>query len=608
MANVSQGIIERLRAQVPDIRALAGRFPWPVAAIIALTAATQFFLFDGHGLSDETQYRVTLGLSFAFTWTLAVTLWAERHGGFGAKAVIAVACGLAGLIVLLSYRDALSVSVGPLAGALALLLGTVLYLATGRDGAGRALAAFWQFNHRLWIGWVLAVVGGVLFASGVSLILVALDYLFSVEVPDVAYQRTWAVSISGIAPLYWLSVIPRDLEDPITEGPQGEFTSRGIGLLVQYILVPLWLMFAAILHAYAVKILLQQALPVNQLASMVLAFGTTAVVTALLAYPTRGSAGPLVAVFWRIWPWLMLVPLVMLALAIGVRIEAYGLTEQRYVVVLAGVWIAIVVAAFLLRPAVRDIRIIPAALALLLLAASFGPWGLWALPLIEQRATLERILTRQGVLVDGQIAANPPAIAWDTASRDRAAGALRYLSEQYALDGVKPWFAGRPDPFAEVADGSSTALERVALAVGLPTSALYPERDTWLGFRASQVLAVPLLAGAGQLIGPVAIYAIGTRGNNDSIALPGDADLTAHHDVARVTIRKADDERGETVFDLAKALAGLPHPSGQQGVLVLDPVSGATPMQMIVIQISGRKEPEGPRLDSLEYWLVLRAP
>ena len=51
------------------------------------------------------------------------------------------------------------------------------------------------------------------------------------------------------------------------------------------------------------------------------------------------SGGRVVQLFWRFWPWLLVVPVGLLFLAVGSRVKQYGLTESRYFVVLAGIWL-----------------------------------------------------------------------------------------------------------------------------------------------------------------------------------------------------------------------------------------------------------------------------
>ncbi len=76
--------------------------------------------------------------------------------------------------------------------------------------------------------------------------------------------------------------------------------------------------------------------------------------------------------FWRVWPYLLIAPVVLLIAALYIRFENYGVTPPRYMSALAAVWLAALIAAFVLTRSRADIRLIPGLLAALLLVAAFA--------------------------------------------------------------------------------------------------------------------------------------------------------------------------------------------------------------------------------------------
>ena len=120
--------------------------------------------------------------------------------------------------------------------------------------------------------------------------------------------------------------------------------------------MPLLLVYTAILYAYAAKIALAWELPKGTLGAMVVGYLFAGAATLLLGYPSRETGGPLVRLFWRYWVWLAALPVALLFIAVWRRIADYGLTEQRYLMVLIGVW-ALILAAFRLAQGARfDLR------------------------------------------------------------------------------------------------------------------------------------------------------------------------------------------------------------------------------------------------------------
>ena len=188
--------------------------------------------------------------------------------------------------------------------------------------------------------------------------------------------------------------------DGAEEATEDQFLDRAVRLIARFILVPLLLVYAVILFAYAVQIALLWQLPEGQVGWMASAFGAAGALTVLLLFPERRTAGPVVRWFTRWWFAITIPPVALLALALQVRVAAYGITEERYALGLVTVWLAVLAVAFA-RPSVeRDVRLLPGVLAALLLFGAFGPWGAEAVSLRSQVAQFTA-LGRQAGWIDG---------------------------------------------------------------------------------------------------------------------------------------------------------------------------------------------------------------
>ena len=150
--------------------------------------------------------------------------------------------------------------------------------------------------------------------------------------------------------------------------------------------------------------------------------------TLLLGYPSRETGGALVRLFWRCWVWLAALPVVLLFVAVSRRIADYGLTEERYLIVLIGVWALLLAAIRVVRGGDFDLRLLPGVLALLLLVASLGPGGAIGLSVMSQKAELASILAAKNMLADGKIVAGSGGESpW---SGRRAGAGHRVVSQQ----------------------------------------------------------------------------------------------------------------------------------------------------------------------------------
>ena len=315
---------------------------------------------------------------------------------------------------------------------------------------GERNAAFWLFNHRLWLAAALGLIGAVLFGGGLSIILETLNFLFGLELPQIWHERIWTIALGFLAPVSWLALAPQNFTDRVS-GEETEFTIRAVATIVKFVLVPLLLVYTAILYAYAVKIGLAGTLPKGTLGSLVVGYLLTGAATLLLAYPIRDSGGVLVRMFWRSWVWLTVLPVLLLFLAVYTRIAAYGLTEPRYAVVLIDVWALILAAWRMVRRGENfDLRVIPGLLAILLLAALVRALGhRWRIG-AEPDGRTRRHLARERDARRWQVRASGQGERLSARQECGPGAPDRILPEHPArARQLAPWFEGQQqNPFA----------------------------------------------------------------------------------------------------------------------------------------------------------------
>jgi hypothetical protein len=91
----------------------------------------------------------------------------------------------------------------------------------------------------------------------------------------------------------------------------------------------------------------------------------------------------------------------MLFIAISMRLADYGITINRYIVLLLGVWLTIVCIYFMIGK--NNIKFIPISLCVMMLLTSFGPWSMFSVSEKSQSERLKTILTENGILKDGKV-------------------------------------------------------------------------------------------------------------------------------------------------------------------------------------------------------------
>ena len=589
------------RRRLPDLSAAASRFPLAV-----LIAGLLTFYRLNHDLARDVDLRIVGALVASFMWTVAVDFYVESSArSFAARVVLWIA-GIAAIALLFYLFWEIWVSPHLLLGSLLILVGLAGYL-----GGRASNETFWLFNHRLWLGAALALVGALLFAAGLLAITETLKLLFGLTPPAHAHEHIISLSLCFVAPVSFLAFAPRSFTDPITAREEGDFTMRAAAALVKFVLVPLLLVYTAILYAYAVKIVLAWELPKGTLGGMVVGYLLIGAATLLVGYPSRETGGPHVRFFWRYWVELTALPVVLLFIAVGRRIADYGVTEQRYLMVLVGVWALILAALRALRGGNFDLRLVPGVLAFLMFAASFGPGGAVGFSVMSQKQQLAELLTAKGMLVDGKIVPRGEGAPENPLGTDawRARSIEWYLNTHRALHLLAPWFEGSPDdPFASGKKPEETARE-LLLALGLRAD-VANSSDVVSFTHYSDTPAVLALPKDGHVIGPVVFQSSGAGPAAiapQTIAVEGLGTLTVALDDTLVTAKL---EGGDTVkFDVQDAVKevyrrGWPLTEDHRPIEVKG-TGGALAGTMVIDNLNGTyKEPDFD-ISLLRFWLVL---
>ncbi|HVW57431.1 MAG TPA: DUF4153 domain-containing protein [Rhizobiaceae bacterium] len=391
------------------------RFPITALAILIFAVDANLLLTDSHGFwgGNEDLLEPLFAMAAA---SLAATLACEAEG---ANAVFrhgaALVAGLAAFAIAW-WDKSFALSYWPFAAALVGLI-FVAPIAGRHSGA-----ACWLFGTRLVFAIFLSLLALLLFAGGISAILASLTYLFGFPVPRQAYEHVWTATGLLAAPLFGLGRIPRDFDSEL-HADEAKFAALGMRALGEFVAAPLLLTYAAILHLYALKILLTGDVPPGQIGWLVLAYGFCVFAALIVCHPFLHSRRPPTRLFVKLWPFTLPVPLILLFYALGVRVHAYGLTPQRF---LLGLFAAAVIAILILQLSRRirgDIRLLAALPALVLLIGSFGPQGAVATSIRNQAARFTEAVKIQPL---------------DNKHNEVALSALRFLAAHDAVARVAP--------------------------------------------------------------------------------------------------------------------------------------------------------------------------
>ncbi|HMH56774.1 MAG TPA: DUF4153 domain-containing protein [Gemmatimonadales bacterium] len=396
-------------------REVVFRFPWTMAA--GALAAIAAIIGTTHSGSKDEWLRIAAVAALGLALTVALTLFAEERGWSSARKAGLNAVGVALLVLFYLVwpgpdQKHEAIRYFQLSAGLHLLVATLPFLGLAET------TAFWQYNRRLFLGFLRAAVFSFVLYFGLVIALVALDKLFGVDVPSELYARLYLVVVFVINTGIFLAAVPRGLRELAGDTSY----PRVLKVFAQYILTPLVFIYLLMLLAYLVKIVGGGEWPSGWIGWLVTSVAVAGLLGFLLVHPLRDEAEEAWIRTYTRWLFIGLIPAAaMLLVAFWKRILPYGLTEPRLLGVLLGFWLLVIAVSYTIR---RDagIRRIPVTLAALLLLTLYGPLSVTSLAVASQGRRLARLVATRPA---------EPAAASQRDGRE-ASAALRFLLDHGA--------------------------------------------------------------------------------------------------------------------------------------------------------------------------------
>lgn len=566
---------------VEHAAAVLRRFPWTLLAGVVAAAAGLVASTAG---AHEPWIRLTLVAALGLPLTLALSLLGEaRHWGPGRRTGVL----LGGFAVLVAFFFAWpgiepayeTIRYLRLSAALHLTVAFLPFL-----GAEES-PAFWQYNRRLFVGFLRAVVfSGVLFV-GIVIALASLDKLFGVHIVGETYFRIWLIIAFVGNTWIFLAAVPPDLAALArdTEYP------RALKVFAQYILTPLAFTYLVILLAYLIKIVAGGEWPSGWIGWLVASVSVTGLLGFLLVHPLRADPNEGWIRTYARWLFVGLIPsALMLLVAFWKRIVPYGLTEPRVLGLVLGLWLLTIAVLFTARPG-TSIRTIPITLAGLLLLTLYGPLSLTAVS-----------ISSQGRRLAGLLRAGHPA---DVDARE-ASAALRFLIDHRAGNEIAARF-GRPLPIAWKSipprgDARDSLASRIMAVAGLEYVPDYDSRAPGAWFQVSNNDPVPV-AGFDWILPASAGETVTRVAGLDSVAVIG------HPGSGVVRVRVGTDTLEFDLRPLARgAASSIPPASHRTSAMPpIEAVAGTRRGALAVNQLNGRRSGDSVVVDHWSGWVLV---
>lgn len=239
--------------------------------------------------------------------------------------------------------------------------------------------AYWNYLKTSALSMLRSAFFSLVLYLGLVLALVAIDALFDANIQQKRYGQLFVFCLGIVNTMMYLSAFPKAIFKQTTI----QF-NKGLAVLVKYILMPLLLLYLVILYAYSFKIVISWELPKGWVSYLVIALSLLGFVIQVIISPVQKQLKSFIVARFYPYFYLLLSPLLaLLFIAIIRRISDYGFTENRYMVLALAVWILAIV-LYMLLSSKKAIRVLPLSLLGIVLATSFGPWGMLSVSMRSQ--------------------------------------------------------------------------------------------------------------------------------------------------------------------------------------------------------------------------------
>ena len=276
------------------------------------------------------------------------------------------------------------------------LFAAYLYLPSAKNNVNFGNVALAHFKSAF-----TSILYGVVLYLGIAAIMGAIDILLY-DIDYKSYAHAANIIFVLFTPLYYLSLLPKFNSMDENEHDKKEISysyPKFLQILVSNITIPLITAFSVVLIIYFIKILVTGVWPVGQVGPMVLGYSAAGYFIYILSSNLTNKF----SVYYRkLFPMVLIPLLAMQMVSSYIRIEAYGITESRYYVVLFGIF-SIVCALMLIFGKRKNTNMIVLLSSIFALISIIPPVDAFSISRNSQQNRLEEILIRNNMLVNNEI-------------------------------------------------------------------------------------------------------------------------------------------------------------------------------------------------------------
>jgi len=399
------------------------RFPESLALAVVVVL---FLVIMNHNSGEDGELsKVALGLALGIPYFMSWRLLKERLSvEWDLKLKLIYLIGVLGILVyyfwgIPDFKVESNIRYVGLILALSL---TFLFIPYFYRREGYELYVMQVFKN-FWTTYLYAIV----FYLGIIAMFGTINLLFKTRF-DRLFLDLWYLTVGVFAPAVFFGELPHDKQE-LTRADY----PKVLQVILLYILMPMILIYTGILYLYFAQIIIIMKWPIGMVSQLVLWFSLLSMLVILLIYPFKSEQKWLER-FLTIFPKLLLPLLGMMFVATLIRVKAYGITENRYFVLVAGLWVTgyMIYLCFVKNP--RNI-LIPISGAIIAIISVIGPLSATSISKFSQNQRFVEILQRYQLLQAGKLV--KPSKKLSLGARKEISKIIEYFDQKYSLQELK---------------------------------------------------------------------------------------------------------------------------------------------------------------------------
>lgn len=422
---------------IAELQKLVQRFPFVVFSVLGLTAV---FLADINDWDKNIEPGVYVFFIYAILVTFSVALATERRYSTVLKSLVS----LVAIALLAIYAFTLPDKLSENQILQHVILGVIFFITLfviaffRKDNDEN----FWEFGKRNIVRMVLAYVFSGILMGGLTLAVISLQELFSIQMSDKVFQNLAVFCLFLFSVIYYLMHVP-GIEEKYSL--QIDF-SKALKFLSMYILIPVLGLYLVILYVYMFKIIASWELPNGWVTTLISVLGLIGFLTIIILYPMiKSRENKLINFLGKYFPLMILPLLILMSVAIFRRIDDYGLTINRLYAVRLNVWLY-GVSIFLFITASRYPKWILISLLAIALVSTWGPLNSFVVTKNMLLTSWTNNLEKAGLYKDNQIVLPDSGyVATEKVDYKRIVDVYTYLRDNFGKEVFHPYFPSQKD-------------------------------------------------------------------------------------------------------------------------------------------------------------------